>query len=282
MVHGPAERMDTATPPILRCATHGRDARSHSAACPGARARALLAAGAFLATLAPAGACDRARFRIVLDVGHTERAPGAISARGVIELDFNRRLADTVAARLADDGFASVTVIEGRGVGHADLLDRAARASDLQPDAFVSLHHDSVQAAYLQRWTAENGTRQMHSEHASGFSLFVSRRNAEPARSLALARAISTALTARGLRSSPHHAEPIAGENRPWADKARGIYAFDNLVVLKEVAAPAALLESGVIVNRDEETVLASDGRRALVADALAQAFAAVCETDGR
>ena len=148
---------------------------------------------------APAAACDREQFHIVLDVGHTERAPGAISARGVTELDFNRRLAAVVAARLAKDGFAAVTVIRGRGLGHADLLDRARRASDVHPDAFLSLHHDSVQRSYLEPWTAEDGTTQMHSEHASGFSLFVSRRNSDTAGSLMLARAISTALRARGL-----------------------------------------------------------------------------------
>ena len=213
----------------------------------------------------------------MLDIGHTEQAPGAISARGVTELDFNRRLAAVVAARLARAGFPAVTLLEGRGLGHADLLDRAARASAVHPDAFLSLHHDSVQRAFLEPWTAEDDTRQMHSEHASGFSLFVSRRNAEFAKSLALARALSTALTARGLRFTAHHAEAIRDENRPWADKARGVYAYDDLAVLKHVAAPAVLLESGVIVNRDEEKVLASDERRSLVAAALADAFATAC-----
>ena len=227
---------------------------------------------------APAAACDRARFRIVLDVGHTEQAPGAISARGVAELEFNRRLAAVVAAHLARDGFSDLDVIHGAGVGHAELLDRAARASALHPDAFVSLHHDSVQRSFLQPWLAEDGEKHLHSEHASGFSLFVSRRNAEPVRSLALARAISAALTARDLHSSTHHAEPIKGENRPWADATRGIYAFDNLVVLKHVSAPATLLESGVIINREEEKILALDSRRDLVAGALSDAFTAFCD----
>ena len=70
---------------------------------------------------APAAACDRARFRIVLDVGHTEQAPGAISARGVTELEFNRRLATVVADRLASDGFATVQINRNEGTGHAEL-----------------------------------------------------------------------------------------------------------------------------------------------------------------
>ena len=241
--------------------------------------RALIAVAlALVAT--PAPGCDRARFGIVLDVGHTERAPGAISASGVPELDFNRRLAAAAAERLARAGFAAVTVLNGRGIGRADLFDRAARASALHPAAFLSLHHDSVQAGYLQPWGDGSGRR--HSEHASGFSLFVSRRNAEPRASLALAQAISAALLARGLHVSEHHAEAIPGENRPFADRERGVYAFDELVVLKATRAPAALLESGVIVNAAEEAVLATDERRALVADALAEAFAAFCEATGR
>ena len=227
---------------------------------------------------APAAACDRARFRIVLDVGHTEQAPGAISARGVTELEFNRRFATVVADRLASDGFATVQINRNEGTGHAELLERAAHASALRPDAFLSLHHDSVQRPFLKPWIAEDGQRHLHSEHASGFSLFVSRRNVEPERSLALARAISAALTSRGLHFSIHLAEPLKGENRPWADAARGIYAFDDLVVLKHVAAPAALLESGLIVNREEEKLLASDERKSLVAEAVSDAFEAFCD----
>ncbi len=232
----------------------------------------------FIMAAAPAIACDRARFRIVLDVGHTDQAPGAISARGVTELKFNRQLATVVADRLAADGFAAVEIIHGAGVGHAELLERAARASALHPDAFVSLHHDSVQRLFLRLWIAEDGEQHLHSEHASGFSLFVSRRNNKPGGSLGLARAISAALTARGLHVSTHHAEPIKGENRPWADVPRGIYAFDDLGVLKHVSAPAILLESGLIVNRDEETVLASQDRWSLVAEALSEALAAFCD----
>jgi hypothetical protein len=39
-----------------------------------------------------ASKCDRSRFRVVVDVGHTVQAPGALSARGVPEYHFNLRL----------------------------------------------------------------------------------------------------------------------------------------------------------------------------------------------
>ena len=50
-----------------------------------------------------------------------------------------------------------------------------------------------------------------------------------------------------------HHAEKITGENRELVDRKRGIYIFDDLIVLKTAAMPAVLLECGVILNREEE-----------------------------
>jgi len=42
----------------------------------------------------PAEGCKRtSAFRVIIDVGHTEKAPGAISARGVREFVFNLNLA---------------------------------------------------------------------------------------------------------------------------------------------------------------------------------------------
>src|SRR5262249_25951501 len=50
-------------------------------------------------------ACDRAAFRLVVDVGHTKEVPGAISARGLYEYEFNLRLAKLVVERLNQAGF---------------------------------------------------------------------------------------------------------------------------------------------------------------------------------
>src|SRR6516165_6274636 len=52
-------------------------------------------------------ACDRSKFRTVLDVGHTRTAPGATSARGVKEFEFNRQLAEAVREALVAKGFAT-------------------------------------------------------------------------------------------------------------------------------------------------------------------------------
>ena len=81
----------------------------------------------------------------------------------------------------------------------------------------------------------------------------MSRKNLYYERSLSYARKLGESLVAQGLHPSLHHAEPIPGENRLLLDKKLGIYAFDELVVLKEAKSPAILLEAGVIVNPQDE-----------------------------
>ena len=51
-------------------------------------------------------ACNRDTFRVVVDVGHTAGKPGAMSARGVYEYDFNLKLASLIDKKLHDAGFA--------------------------------------------------------------------------------------------------------------------------------------------------------------------------------
>jgi N-acetylmuramoyl-L-alanine amidase len=46
------------------------------------------------------GSCARANLRVLIDVGHTATSPGADSARGVPEYEFNLKLAGVVARSL--------------------------------------------------------------------------------------------------------------------------------------------------------------------------------------
>src|SRR5215471_11515573 len=49
--------------------------------------------------------CARSTFRVLIDVGHTATSPGADSARGVPEYEFNLRLAGVIAQSLQEVGF---------------------------------------------------------------------------------------------------------------------------------------------------------------------------------
>ena len=76
-------------------------------------------------------------------------------------------------------------------------------------------------------------------------------------------------LRGAGFSPSLYHADPIPGENKPFADRRNGVHYYDNLIVLKTARTPAVLLEAGVIVNRDEEMRMRSEEVRKRIANAV-------------
>jgi N-acetylmuramoyl-L-alanine amidase len=203
---------------------------------------------------------------VALDVGHSLDAPGAMSARGRVEFEFNRELALAIDRALKAAGVA--TRVIGADGKENKLGARPVKARGA--GFFLSVHHDSVQPHFLQSWVHE-GQERRYSDRYAGFSLFVSRRNAALSGSLSCASMLGEELRRLGFRPSLYHADPIPGEMKPFADRANGVHYYDNLAVLKGARSPAALLEAGVIVNRDEESVL----RRAETRERMAAAVAA-------
>jgi len=215
----------------------------------------LFALAACAGTPASAPVAPAASLHVAIDVGHSLAHPGASGASGTPEFQYNRELARHVVARLRQQGDDPLLIGAAGDIG--ELAERTRLAAGQQ--LFVSLHHDSVQPQYLKE------AARFH-----GYSLFVSRKNPAPDTSLACARAVARRLQAAGLTPSLHHAEPIAGENRPLADPALGIYWFDDLVILRTAHQPALLIESGVIVNPREEAWLGSEMGRTTLAVAIA------------
>jgi N-acetylmuramoyl-L-alanine amidase len=207
---------------------------------------------------------------VAVDVGHYDAEPGALSARGRPELEFNRDLA-VEFARALEARRIGVRLIGANG-DMSVLSRRTAAARDA--DLFVSVHHDSVQPHYLEEWE-HDGEARKYSDRFAGFSLFVSRRNPQLDASLACASAIGARLRAAGFAPSLYHAEPIPGESKPFADRANGVHYYDNLVVLHSAAQPSVLLEAGVIVNRAEELVLRNPGTQRRIAAAVAEGASA-------
>jgi N-acetylmuramoyl-L-alanine amidase len=204
---------------------------------------------------------------IAVDVGHYLAKPGVISARGVTEFEYNRQLALEVAEALRRAGHRTLLIGDDGLV--ENLGARAPRAKGM--DLFISVHHDSVQTRFLSAWEHE-GETYWYSDLFSGFSLFVSRLNSHTESSLKCASAIGAALRGAGFTPSRYHADPIVGENRPFADEANGVHYFDNLAVLKTASIPALLFEAGVIVDRDEEMRLRDPAVRQRIARAIAAA----------
>lgn len=228
-----------------------------------------VAVGIGAGLVSPADAC-----MVALDPGHSRDRLGATSARGVGEWFFNRALTEQVAASLTAQGVEAV-VINPAG-GPIGLKDRTRQAAEAGADLFLSIHHDSVQPQYLTPWQVD-GKARSYSDRFAGFGVFVSGRNTGFAASQSFGQDLADALLAAGLRPSLHHAEPIPGENRPLLDARRGIYRYDDLVVLHSAPIPAVLLEAAVIVNREEESRAITPAFRDQVAGAVTQAVTAFC-----
>ena len=201
---------------------------------------------------------------VAIDVGHFIEEPGATSARGRPELEFNRDLALDIETAARARGLKTMLIGYDGFMSHLTGRTAAAAAADL----FLSVHHDSVQPQFLESWEFDQVERPFSDLH-SGYSLFVSRKNPALKRSLACASAIGEALRGAGFTPSLYHADPIPGENKPFADKKNGVHYYDNLIVLKTARTPAVLLEAGVILNRDEEMRMRSQEVQKRIANAV-------------
>lgn len=196
------------------------------------------------------------RHVVAIDIGHTAAVPGATSARGEGEFSFNQRIAQQLYARLEKSAIVAPYLINPKGA-RIGLVDRPKLAASKGAELLVSIHHDSANDRYLENWDpAGDGRIRKFSDRFRGYGVFVSTKNREAKQSLRFASFIGDAMKAQGFVFSPHHAEAIKGESRTIVDQARGIYQYDDLIVLKHAPMPAVLVECGVIIHRDEEMEL--------------------------
>src|SRR5882672_3586154 len=198
-------------------------------------------------------------FLVAVDVGHYYGEPGVISASGRAEFEYNLELASELKDFLNEAGL-KVRMIGERG-DYAVLHYRTRDAAGA--DLFLSIHHDSVRLSQLP-----------NARQFAGFSLFVSRRNPRADKSLACASAIGSEMRAAGFTPSRYHADPILGENRPFADEENGVHFYDNLAVAHTARMPAVLFEAGVIVNAAEDARMRDPQIRARIARAIARGVA--------
>ena len=189
-------------------------------------------------------------------MGHYRAEPGVISYSGTPEFEFNLRLASELKKTLEENGMHVRMIGEKGDLIFLNHRTRAAKGADL----FLSIHHDSARA-HLHT----------HRERFAGFSLFISRQNPQAQKSLACASAIGAELRAAGMTPSRYHADPVIGENRPFADELNGVHFYDNLGVGKTAKMPAVLIEAGVIINRKEEARMLDPAVRRSIADAVAR-----------
>jgi N-acetylmuramoyl-L-alanine amidase len=227
----------------------------------------------------PADACERAAFRVVIDVGHTQKAPGAKSARGVWEYAFNLKLAERIEQQLLTAGFQRSVLLITEGPARKGLVERVKRANALRADLFLSIHHDSVPEKFKEKWEFE-GVERSFSDRFSGHSIFISHNHSHRAGSLLFAKLLGGQLQKRGLQYTPHYTDRIMGNRqRLLIDVLTGVYRYDQLIVLRNTNMPAVLLEAGSIINREEELRMGSVEHQALISAAVADAVESFCTT---
>jgi N-acetylmuramoyl-L-alanine amidase len=224
-----------------------------------------------------AAGCDRASFRVAIDVGHTATVPGAMSARGVPEYEFNLRLAKLIVRKLIEDGFRKTVLLITAGPARPSLFERVSHANRVSADLLLSIHHDSVPNQFKQAWEYE-GKRNHYCDAFKGHSIFISNENVARDASLQFARLLGKGLKARGLQYTPHYTQAFMGRfRRELLDAEAGVYRYDQLIVLRTTRMPAVLLEAGSIVNRDEELKLAAPERQLLIGAAVTEAVEKFC-----
>jgi N-acetylmuramoyl-L-alanine amidase len=222
--------------------------------------------------------CNRASFRTIVDVGHTLEEPGAISARGVTEYQFNLTLSKAIEQKMTAAGFDRTVLLVTSGPTMKGLMARVRNANTMHADLYLSVHHDSVPEQFLENWDYD-GKPNRFSDRFTGHSLFVSFDNPELKGSLAFGKLLGKELKAHDLQYTPHYTEAIMGSRRrDLIDAKAGVYRYDKLIVLRHTTMPAVLLEAGMIVNRDDEQVLASPERQALIAAAVTDAVDKFCD----
>jgi N-acetylmuramoyl-L-alanine amidase len=261
--------------------------KSHAAASPkravasvrhAAAPRHRVAAGASTPSASKPVTCDPQKFRIALDVGHTAKSEGAISARNIAEFVYNLRLAQRIEEKLKAEGFAGTRLLVTEGRARPSLVRRVNAANNMPADLFLSIHHDSVPDKMLEDWEFE-GKKRHFSDRFSGYSVFVARTNADFQTSLAFAELLGKELKAKGLDYARQYSLPIMGKNQhPLLNKETGVYSYDKLIVLKSTRMPAVLLEAGSIINRDEELKMDSADRRDLISSGVAAAMKQFCD----
>src|SRR5262249_29451847 len=113
--------------------------------------------------------CAGGNLRVAIDVGHSKAVPGARSATGKLEYDFNKRFAQELVRFSKARPGLDLFLLSSDGL---NLLDRPRQAAQKGADFFLSIHHDSVQKKYLQYWQYE-GRWLEYSDVFAGHSLFV-------------------------------------------------------------------------------------------------------------
>jgi N-acetylmuramoyl-L-alanine amidase len=205
---------------------------------------------------------------VALDVGHSSRDPGATSAYGDSEFSYNQAMGLTIANSIGRSGIKVNLIGYNGDITKLEQRSQLAQNSNL----FVSVHHDSVHEQDLKYWEY-NGKRLRFNDNVKGFGIFVSTKNPYFHQSLICANKVANKLISYGFTPNYYHNITPYGRHRELFSKSLPVYKYDNLIVLKTATIPAILIESGVIINREEAKWIAQEDVREAFAKAVSEAI---------
>ena len=211
-------------------------------------------------------------FRVAIDIGHTINSPGAISARGVPEYLFNKNIGTLLYKKLRQDKKFTGSFIINETGENISLASRAAIAQQRRADLLLSIHHDSVYPEDLSHWVYQEKIMP-YCDKFTGYSIFYSEQNGRPVDSLRFAIVLGSEMLRAGFCPTLHHVKHFTGGDKDLIDKTRGIYKYNQLIVLKNSIIPAVLFECGIIKSRKDELQLLQPKYQAKLVDTLFEAI---------
>ena len=166
---------------------------------------------------------------------------------------------------------------------YKDLYSRIATANEKQAGLFISIHHDSVQEQHLLR--TEDGKiidvqYDFKQQFDPGYSIYITSDPKYPNTelyyldSLKFARIFAKKMQSISRKPSTYHEEKPEQRNYLSIDLPLGIYNSKTiLAVLRNANMPAVLIETGVIVDVEDEAVISSQSFKNQFAMMLAESI---------
>jgi N-acetylmuramoyl-L-alanine amidase len=194
---------------------------------------------------------------VVLDPGHGGDEPGAVGPAGTTEKSVNLAIAEATARRL--EALGASVVLTRTADYRITLASRAAVATALQPQLFVSIHHNA----------APDGPRE-----GPGTETYFQVESADSKRAAGLI--YEELVDAFAAYDVAWVADRDAGAK--YRRRADGSDYYG--ILHRSVGVPTVLSEAAFISNAPEEALLADAGFQEVEAEALADAIVRYVGTD--
>jgi N-acetylmuramoyl-L-alanine amidase len=242
---------------------------------------ATLLAASLLAAKAPAKSAREYAFVAVIDPGHGGEQDGARSPDGDKEKDLTLDIALRISKRLKKMG--GKVILTRTGDISVPLVNRAAIATALRADLFVSVHLNSMPTVEQRRRTQGIETYFLSADATdSRASAVAARENAdrlagepEPDPNDAVAGILTSLENAAALKDSSRLAYAIHEKLVSTLGAEDHGVKQAPFYVLAGARMPAVLLEVGFISNEAEAVKLRTRAYKDKIADAVAEGIAA-------